>query len=235
MALLLAAAIGHLASIPFVPPIDAGLRVYAATMPILAILVSIGAAGLVDSAIRMLRGEGMRSVPTTTVGEPALSAPQFAQWFGVGLAAVAVVGPVCVFYFGRPPVLAPATCPAGTQSVHIRLSPGSFLRIIGNVPDVDDTRAAVPVIRERDLPATAGVVELRNDVKKYTAGHTMVNTYDLASGRLLWLVALSDLLSQGTGIIRVCGHDSADPLSKKYGVFYADSARREGDGPRTIR
>src|SRR5678815_3402744 len=40
-ALVLAAAAGHFASIPFVPPIDAGLRVYAATMPALAVLVAV--------------------------------------------------------------------------------------------------------------------------------------------------------------------------------------------------
>src|SRR5262249_23584962 len=53
--LLLAALIGHLGSIPFAAPIDAGPRAYAATIPILAILISLGTAQVAEW-IQSLRG-----------------------------------------------------------------------------------------------------------------------------------------------------------------------------------
>ena len=93
--LLLAAVVGHLGSIPFVPPIDAGLRVYAATIPILAILTGLGAAQVVGW------GRRLRSVvrPGTGALEATTGFPRTApgaELFGAALATVVFLGPLCV-------------------------------------------------------------------------------------------------------------------------------------------
>ncbi len=54
----------------------------------------------------------------------------------------------------------------------------------------------------------------------------MINTYDLKSGRYVWLIAPTELLSEPPGIVRICGHDSADAQARNYGVFYAVSVHR---------
>src|SRR6266542_2723466 len=229
-ALLLAATIGHIASIPLVPPIDAGLRVYAATVPMGAILIGVGGAALLGWGSRVMRTA--RPIPRPTVASVTAEThtPRVAEAFGLALAAFVFVGPLCVFYASRPPSVEDAPCPAGTLPVHVRFSHGSFLRIIGNVPDVDDTRIVVPEIRARDVPRTAGVVEIRNDVNRFIAGHTMMNAYDLKRGRLVWLVASSAILPEPPNVLQICGHDSPDSLSRQYAVFYADTVRREQGG-----
>jgi hypothetical protein len=231
-ALLLAATLGLLGSIPFVPPIDAGLRAYAATAPILAILVGVGAAAALQWVRHLGGAAGVPGPASTDVA--ASEGPAWSgEIVGLALAAVVFAGPLWVFYTSRPPRVEDAACPNGTVSAHVRVSEGSILRIVGDVPDVDDTRIVVPEIRERDVRQTAGMVELRNDVNRFTAGHTMANVYDLKTGRFVWLVAPTALLPPSPGILRICGRESTDPLSRQYAVFYADSVQAlTGSGQR---
>jgi hypothetical protein len=223
--LLLAAAGGHVASIPFVPPVDAGLRVYAATLPVLAILVSVGAAGLLRWARHIAVAAGAGRALGSPAGAAIRPTSRSAELFGTALATVVLTGPLIVFHTGRLPSFAAAGCPDGTPPLHVRFSPGAFVRIVGNVPDVDDTPIALPEIRVRDVAATAGATEIRNDLPLYRAGHTMMNVHDLPSGRLVWLVAPTALLPPPPAVLRVCGHPSPDATSRGYGVFYADSVQ----------
>jgi hypothetical protein len=120
-------------------------------------------------------------------------------------------------------VLREKLCQEGATPVWVRVSPGSLLRIIGPVPDVNDTRVsvAVPEIREREMQSSAGTVELKNDVKEFTAGRTISNTYDLKTGRYVWLVGPTSLVSASRDVVQICGRDSIDETSKFFGVFYA--------------
>src|SRR4029453_6354730 len=124
-------------------------------------------------------------------------------------------------YTGRLPALHETACPAGLMAVHVRVPDGSFLRIVGAVPDVDDTRVAVPEIGQRDMQSSGESFELKNDSKEFTAGRTMANTFDLKSGRYVWLVAPTSRVSGSRDVLQICGRDSPDQLSRQYGVFYA--------------
>src|SRR5262249_40404258 len=160
--LLAVAAIGHIASIPFAPPIDAGLRVYAASMPILALLVAVGGGGLADVAIRMMRAR--------SPGLEALRAPYPSLWpgtsvtFGVVLATLAIIGPLITRMVSHAPRVAESPCPSGQEAVYVRVSPGSSLRAVDNSQGVPHKRVVVPEIRLGDLRKTAGMVEIKNDV-----------------------------------------------------------------------
>ena len=71
------------------------------------------------------------------------------------------------------------------------------------------------------MRASASATELKNDAERFTAGQTMANVYDLKTGRLVWLVAPTEgQLSTSSGVFQVCGHDTLDPLSRNYAVFY---------------
>jgi hypothetical protein len=214
--LILAALLGHLGSIPFVPPIDAGPRAYAATIPILAILTSLGPAHVVEW-IRQLRG--MPPLLASSRTAPAV------EVLAVSFAAVVFVGPLAVFYLARAPVLREKPCQEGATPVWVHVPSGSLLRIIGPVPDVNDTPMVVPEIRQRDMQRSAEGVELKNEAKEFSAGRTMVNTYDLKTGRYVWLVGPTSLVSESRDVVQICGRDSPDGLSRPYGVFYALESR----------
>ena len=90
---------------------------------------------------------------------------------------------------------------------------------------MNDTRVTVPEVHETQLRQTAGVIELKNEVGQFTAGNTIVNSYDVKTGRQVWLVAPTALLPRPPAILTVCGHDSTDTTAKRYRVFYADSVQ----------
>jgi hypothetical protein len=146
--------------------------------------------------------------------------------FAMTVAVIVFAGPLSVYYLlaSPPPVSAAApACPAGTRPVAVRVSRGSFLRVVGNVPDVGDSAVAVPDIRQYQLQQSAASTEIKNDQARFVAGQAMVNGYDLRTGLYVWLVAPAAMLSGTPAVFELCGHDTVDGLSRQYGVFYADS------------
>jgi hypothetical protein len=230
-ACLVAGIAAHVASIPFVPPIDAGLRVYAATIPILALLVSLGAAEVLRWGSRVPGLSRLLSRPEASAEQPTSSAPS-PELFGVALALIVFIGPVYVFYSGREPAVEAATCVDAAPPLHVRYAPGSYLRILSRIPDVNDTRVRVPEVQEAQLRQTAGVIELKNEAGHFTVGNTIVDSYDVKNGRRVWLVAPTARLPQPPAILAVCGHYGTDATAKQYGVFYADSVQSGKDGSR---
>jgi hypothetical protein len=226
--LLAATAIGHLASIPFAPSIDGGLRVYAATIPVLTILVAIAAGEVLKTVISFLDLKKLFNPMTApdTGWSPHVLGSSASAVFGLVLVAFAIIGPLAIHMVSHTPHFAESPCPAGQETVYVRLSPGAFLRVVDDTQDVVSTRITVPEIRVKDLRKTAGTVAIKNDVDQFVAGNTMMNTYDIKSGRYVWLIAPTHLLSESLGIVRICGHDSANAQSKDYGVFYAASVHR---------
>jgi hypothetical protein len=233
-ACLVAGIAAHVASIPFVPPIDGGLRVYAATVPILALLVSLGAAevqrwGSRVSGLsrRLSRVDLSRDRPTPSAPSPEL--------FGVALALIVFIAPLYLLYRGHEPVVETGSCVDGAPPLHIRHSPGSYLRIVSRQPGMNNNRVTVPEIREPQLREYVGVVELKSEVGRFIAGNTLVNAYDLKNGRLVWLVVPTALLPPPPAILVVCGHETTDVTAKRYGVFYADSVKSASEGtPREL-
>jgi hypothetical protein len=229
--LLAAAAAGHLISIPFVPPIDAGFRVYAATMPILALLVAVGAAELLQLASRRFR-TGRRA---RGADDPQPTEKDRARWpvpaiVGVAMALGVVGGPLGVYWTSHAPAIVEGTCTDGSRPLFVRFTRGSSLRVGGDTPDVDDTPVVVPDIRRVDLRTAASGVEVGNTLDRITAGNTMMNSYDLKSGRFIWLIAPTALLPGTPGMLQVCGHEPAESVARQYGMFYAHSVQRLSSG-----
>src|SRR5262249_34220006 len=154
--LLAVAAIGHLASIPFAPPIDAGLRVYAATTPILALLIAVAVGSLTHLAMRAIPA---RSRPM------AQSDPYRSLWagtsvaFAVLLVMLAFMGTLVIRVMSHAPRVVESPCPSGEQAVYVRFSPGSSLRVVDSPQRRHHDWAVVPEIRPQDLRKTAGIVE----------------------------------------------------------------------------
>ena len=136
------------------------------------------------------------------------------------------LGPLVIHLVSHTPRLVESPCPAGQNTVYVRLIPGSGLRIVADPPAGTSIRVTVPAIRVTELRRTAGTVEIKHDLERFVAGQTMMNTYDLKSGRYVWLLVPTHLVPESSEIARVCGHDSTDADAKSQGVFYAASVYR---------
>ncbi len=226
--LLLASVLGHVASIPFVPPVDAGLRVYAATMPLLALLIGV-APRLAVVMTGTAPGDAGASSNDDTPSGMTWRGSRVADALGIAIALAATVAPLILLHTRRQPPVPHLACRADTEPVVVRVSDGAFLRIGDGRRPVSGRTAAVEIPAAM-LAMTAGQIELRNDIENFKAGTTMVNGYDLGSGRFVWLVVPTPLLAGGSGVYGLCGRASDDPLSRKYGVFFAEEGWQLGSG-----
>lgn len=121
--LIAAVTAGTLLSVPYAPPIDASvMRVYAATLPMLAALPALGMAHLLKQSKRLAPlAEGERTASTTA-----------SLLFGLGLAAALILGPPIVRAAAqRPPAhLVEIDCPPGQEALYIQAKPGSFISVV---------------------------------------------------------------------------------------------------------
>lgn len=219
---LLAGTVGHLASIPFLPPSDAGLRVYSATMPLVILLTAFGAAMTITAVAALARRFRPSSLTAAEAVAPAETG-RFAQHLGLGVAVVVMAGPIALLWLGRGPVQRPPTCPVDQEALQVRLADGSFLA----VTDDAGISAAATQIRRRDLRPMLDWF-MGQDAGRLRPGMALHYTVDLATGRGVWLVLPRETGPTPPGLFAVCGRTSRDPQSGPRGVFYAHSLWRVG-------
>jgi hypothetical protein len=215
-ALLLAVAAGHLASIPFVPPIDAGLRVYAATIPVVAVIVAVGI-----SVPGKLLGAVWRSWTRENGTGPPSVAPVVATRLAETAALVLVVlimGTAWTLYAaGDAPAVTRAPCPSGSESLVVRMDHGATLRIY---PDAAPRAISPTAVRETEAQLSIGTVELKGEARNFRAGMSLAFAYDLLDGRQVWLAGAADRLEARQGVLQICGTLAADALARRYGLIY---------------
>jgi len=109
--LLIAVFIGILLSIPFLPPIDGGIRIYASTIPFLFILPAIGAAEVLPH----------------NPEEERIDVSLPVKAFAVLLTALAVFVPILILLLTPKPVSMKPICAADRVPFVTVLSPGSYI------------------------------------------------------------------------------------------------------------
>ncbi|MDP6278769.1 MAG: hypothetical protein QF701_16715 [Nitrospinota bacterium] len=109
------AGLGIIVSVPFIPPWDADdMRIYAATIPLLAAVPAVVLGGGVNHE---------KTQSHLPVGNDALL-----QWFGWGFAVFCVVGPLLtknIFTYEHP--AGKTSCPEGTSPYFVNAFPGSYV------------------------------------------------------------------------------------------------------------
>lgn len=113
--LLLAGFIGILLSIPFLPPVDGGMRFYASTMPFFFVLLAVGASRFI--------GQDEESASAKT----ELSFLRFGS--GILLALTVLLPPVTLRASTRPTLTEPACAPEQRPFV-IDIYPGSYIDLV---------------------------------------------------------------------------------------------------------
>jgi len=126
-AFALAGFLGILASVPFLPPIDGGIRIYASTMPFIYLLPAMALAALIHSS-------SAEPVPSF----PAASSTALAVLLGF----LTVLIPLGIRYLTPSAAIAAPSCPADQAPYVATVNPGSYIDLIpsgaacGTVPDV---------------------------------------------------------------------------------------------------
>ncbi len=224
--LLLSAFIGHFASIPFVPPIDAGLRAYAATVVILFILPAIGMMWLLTPFETLLRkhlANHFCLYRTTTKLQPSAQIVTHLQVvFAIILSASAVAGPIIIKSTATLPRINTIDCLPSQDDIYFHYNPGSNIHIVSNHPDGASSR--LPFIDLDIVQSEVSKLQLTSDPGTFSNYHTLTTTYNIVNKSVIWVTLPSMLAPHRKSIISACGRWSNEETARRYGVFYVESA-----------
>jgi hypothetical protein len=117
--LIVAAFVGILTSIPFLPPIDGGRRFYASTMPFFALSTVIGLSGIA-------------SRPANHAHEFDSFSSRIANVLTCLLISLAVIAPFFILFFNHltQKGLSNPICPSGQVPFIIKMPPGSYVDLV---------------------------------------------------------------------------------------------------------
>jgi hypothetical protein len=212
--LLLFGMIGIFLSVPFIPPIDADrVRVYAATIPITAVLVAMG----VHMAIlAMNRFRWLAHQPLTPDPQHRKDLPYLAS-AGIVLILFVSVGPIMLKIAANEPSYTESACHPDAQQATIRVSAGAILHI---TDERQTTR--VPTVQINDFRAglegkfySQSFFDAIEELEPETI---LLRTIDIdnASG---WLfMADANLRKYTSQLVNVCGQ-----TDQAANVFYIQS------------
>lgn len=214
-ATLLAGLVGHLASIPFVPPIDAGLRVYAATMPIVAAVVAFGAAMPVNALARLLFGPPADGFAAS----PSVEWPHAPLALGLVIVLATTLVPQVLLRSGRLHAPVAAGCGPNQAALTVRVSPASQLDV---VPDDAPPPIAATRLREAAMRRSLAMIDPEGAVAVPTPGQSLVGAYEVHTGAPVWLVTPTAGVP-AAGLHRICASPSASDAGRRIGVYSGGS------------
>ncbi len=113
--LLAAGLIGIFISIPFLPPIDGGIRIYASTMPFIYIFPALAVEGM---------------MPQNAISEDGSALRNPAAGLSLGLGLLAAVVPVLILHLVRETAPAAPHCPADQTPFAVVVNPGSYIDLV---------------------------------------------------------------------------------------------------------
>jgi hypothetical protein len=205
--LLLAFWVGIFLSIPFVPPIDAGIRAYAATAALLFLPVC-----LVFSPTAFKRSQASQEeLRTLSIGIPS--------GLALLLVVVSLLGAPMLKILARPTQVQPVTCAADRTPISFRLNAGSYIEFS---PATDGREIRVPIVPLDNIHKSFDdfpYSEFAKLMRKIKQPALLVVAADISTGRGMWVVAPVELKMHENRIISAC----AKPDFATYPVMYIES------------
>ena len=136
--LLIAAFAGILVSIPFLPPIDGGIRIYASSMPFVFVLVALGI-GKIFPVTESAKGQDGFAITVKTMS--------------ILLGTLTVLLPVLILHINKQPAVNTVSCSSAQVSYAVIVNPGSYIDLI---PDRTTACGRMPEICLRDFQQNLG-------------------------------------------------------------------------------
>ncbi|EDN66461.1 membrane protein [Beggiatoa sp. PS] len=122
--LIFAATLGVLLSVPILA--DGGIRVYAATIPISAILIMLGIVQGMTSISKIFRRRKLATISKdVSTSKPLII-------FGSTLAVLTVLGPIIIYIVSESPKFVRSPCSSGQETIYVRMTKGSSITVLSN-------------------------------------------------------------------------------------------------------
>lgn len=211
--LAVAAAMGVLVSVPFVPPTDAyRVRLYAATIPFFILLPGMGLFFIQEKiSVRFFK-------PSLIVSPENFSSAASATLIIIFL----LMSPLLIKTNGELPAPPEMTCPPDMDSFFTQYNKGSFINIhreskvfLDHMPDFHQSTFRR---NAHSLPD----INLTTILENVEPPKTIFYSVDLATNQQAFIIIETDLLPEPGSLLHFCGEYSFDPEVTPYAFFYAE-------------
>lgn len=198
---LLIFGLGFLASLVVAPAYQTRhMRVYAATIPFLGFLPSIGVYYLVELFSKRIRAF---SLFTTALDYPIQKGVLVCSVF---LALLIIFGPITIRFIAPDEIPPSPTCKEGEDAVVMAYYPGSSIHIYRNDPSITTW---VPILSQLDYKGSIHSICCDAEInyfKYIPVPTTMYPAVNLLTDKLIYMIVKEELLPDRYGHLQICGH-----------------------------
>lgn len=208
--LVMVSALGIFMSAPFLPPTDAyRMRPYAASIVILAALPAMGLAYLLKKSNVWLFNKTMQELNPSTLP---------LQYSAI-LTLLLVLGPIVVYLFAKPVHLQSASCPAGSESILVRLDEGNYVIIRKQNTEFLDWMPNYHIGLFKDNSHSLAVQKTIEWAESVEPTSTIFLTLDLKNNQKALVVIKSETPPTFMGYAQLCGTFENDPSLSSLRIF----------------
>jgi len=208
--------LGILLSVPFVPPLDAEIRTYAAGIPWFIGLIMIGC----DALFRLIPTRTARLIETEK--NPGNS---YGLWFsGSIILILLVIGPLLMhFLIKTDKKILDNRCESGSSYIVTTIHRGNYVNI---VPDDSMRVSFLPNLRNNDFQHSihnSPIFHPGYGEFPVSTGDSFFQAFDWIRNKFVYVVGKTELFDSNQGWVELCGTQEIG--SNEYGFFHAESAR----------
>ncbi|MFN8413060.1 MAG: hypothetical protein U0Z26_11790 [Anaerolineales bacterium] len=209
--LAMAAVLGVLISVPFLPPTDAyRMRPYAASIIIFAILPSLGVAFLAkQSKLKFFN----QAVVSTNSSAPLL--------YSLFLSPVILLGPLFVYFHAIPNTLSTISCSINTEKVLIRLDTGNYVNIKKQNEAFLDWMPNFHIGTFKENAHSLPNNKMIGWADSIEPGTKIFLTLDFSSNQKVLVVLKAKIPDSLNGFTQLCGTFEKDPSLASLKIFNA--------------
>ena len=220
-AFILLFTLGFLLSLPFAPAYQTQyMRVYAASIPFLGILLSFGL-----YAITQYLPEKLRKISAFRKPEEE-GIPTAAAVFSILLISAIIVGPFAVRFLSPSEIPAPPGCPEGQSEVILNYYPGSSIHIFKNTPDI---MTWVPNITQLDYKGSIHNICCEDEITYFEnipVPNVLFPTINLLDNKAMYMIVDGYLLPEKKTLLHICGRiENVHGELSNRGFLYPETIR----------
>ncbi|MEA5511667.1 hypothetical protein VB715_17985 [Crocosphaera sp. UHCC 0190] len=192
-AFVLVITLGIFVSISFIPPWDAGMRPYMATVPMISIVPALGVAALAQK----LQWRRLLIIPQSPTSSSLL-------WVAAVLLSILTIGGgITTKLLSQPPQLTLVSCGVNSQTVYFRNSQGSSIYLVDdkavrqtNIPKIPISHFRTILERYQQKYAHhPSIIQITKELSKLSPNTTITNKINLKDGNMIWIISPDSILN----------------------------------------